>query len=529
MSWNFYTSSGTETSQVGPQGNNGEGVPVGGSTGQIITKKSGTNYDTEWVARDSKIINNKTSAYTPVSSDAGKLITVSSSQNINITINDSLNLLPGQRIDFIQVGAGRLIFIQSGGAVLNRLNSYWGSSSYIAISLICIESNKYALSNATQGLISKAFSWGDGTYGQLGDGTTTDRSASAQITGIDWNSISAGERFSHGIRNNGQLWGWGNGGKVGDNTTTQRNSPVRIGSLTDWSYICQDSERNHTLAIQAGKLWAWGTNTFGQIGNGSSGYAVTCDPTVLQMYGTCSPIGFQYNVINIAEPTQVGSATDWTKVAAGMNHSLGIRNGQLWAWGLNATGQLGTNGSTTYGSYHFPNPVQVGSATDWMEIAAGHDYSLGIKNGGELWAWGNNLDNQLGDGTTTQRNTPVRIGSHSNWTHIAAGRNHSLGIREGMLFAWGNASNGKLGNGTTTPNVASPTQIGSATDWTNVIAARDGSLGIRDTGKLFGWGSTPFPDATNQKTTPTEVSQEIEWVDIAVCQTTSDSHALGLR
>jgi len=89
------------------------------------------------------------------------------------------------------------------------------------------------------------------------------------------------------------------------------------------------------------------------------------------------------------------------KVAAGgdgvtASHSLLIlSDGSLWAWGDNSSGQLGI--STTGGTVN--TPVQVGTDTDWVDIAAGYKFSLGLKSDGSLWAWGDNISGQLGDGT----------------------------------------------------------------------------------------------------------------------------------
>ena len=93
---------------------------------------------------------------------------------------------------------------------------------------------------------------------------------------------------------------------------------------------------------------------------------------------------------------------------------------KLYAWGWNIYGQLG-DGTTT--NRH--TPTQIGTS-DWSSIAAGGNHSLGI-SGGKLYAWGSNYYGQLGDGTTTNRHTPTQIGT-SDWTAIAGGYSHSLGI-----------------------------------------------------------------------------------------------------
>lgn len=100
--------------------------------------------------------------------------------------------------------------------------------------------------------------------------------------------------------------------------------------------------------------------------------------------------------------------------------------------------------------------------SNYQRIKAGGEHSLEIRNG-ELWAWGNNDNGQLGDGTNVQRTVPVRIGSATNWVLVASDRNHSLGIKsDGTLWAWGLNNRGQLGDGSTTDRWT-PVQIGTAT------------------------------------------------------------------
>uniref|UniRef100_UPI003FA75F2E RCC1 domain-containing protein n=1 Tax=Rhabdothermincola sp. TaxID=2820405 RepID=UPI003FA75F2E len=126
-------------------------------------------------------------------------------------------------------------------------------------------------------------------------------------------------------------------------------------------------------------------------------------------------------------PQQVGTGTDWVTVAAGSGHSLAVkRDGTLWSWGYNFSGELGLGDTTDRNT-----PQQVGTGSDWASVAAGSysEHSLAIKTDGTLWAWGHNGDGQLGLGDTTFRYTPQQVGTGTNWVRVAAGGYHTLGIR----------------------------------------------------------------------------------------------------
>jgi alpha-tubulin suppressor-like RCC1 family protein len=200
-----------------------------------------------------------------------------------------------------------------------------------------------------------AWAWGRGTYGVLGDNSTVAKSSPVSVIGdfTDWCQVSAGIQHSLALRQNGTAWAWGSNGqgRLGDNTIVSKLSPVSVvGGFTDW---CQVSAGNsHSLGVREnGTAWAWGCNSFGQLG----------DDTITSQ---SSPVSV------------VGGFTDWCQVSAGGFHSLGTnQEGLVWAWGCNGYGQLGDNTTVSKRS-----PVSVvGDFTDWCQVSAGYKHSLGLR------------------------------------------------------------------------------------------------------------------------------------------------------
>ena len=305
-----------------------------------------------------------------------------------------------------------------------------------------------------------AWAWGCNGYGRLGDNTLTNRSSPVSVVGgfTDWCQVSAGDSHSLGVRSNGTAWAWGINsisGKLGDGTTVSRISPVSVvGGFTDWCRV--SAGYFHSLGLRTnGTLWAWGSNDFGQLGNGTT--TSRTSPALV-----------------------VGGFTDWCWVSAGNNFSLGVRsNGTAWAWGTNNIGQLG-DGTTVNKS----SPVSVvGGFTNWCQVSAGCQHSLAVRSNGTAWAWGNNNVGRLGDGTTVNKSSPVSVvGGFTNWCQVSAGCQHSLAVRSnGTAWAWGCNGQGRLGDGTLTNRTSPVSVIGGFTNWCLISAGDSHSLALRPT------------------------------------------------
>jgi alpha-tubulin suppressor-like RCC1 family protein len=263
------------------------------------------------------------------------------------------------------------------------------------------------------------------------------------------------------------IWAWGNNsfGELGDGTFTQHSSPVHTADVFSGAEITQIVAGGGISAalLSNGTVWTWGDNFFGVLGNGSTGGS--------------HPM-----------PGQVPGLSGITQLAISYNGSdifaLGP-GGVVWGWGLNGEGQLG-NGTTSPSAL----PMQVAGLTAINQIAAGPTYTLALRSNGTVLAWGDNADGQLGDGTTTQHRTPVQVPGLNGIVQVSA-NDPSFAVRfTGTVFAWGRNGNntGVLGLGAIA-DVATPTQIPGLAGITHLTATGDHVLALANSRTVYAWGA----------------------------------------
>jgi alpha-tubulin suppressor-like RCC1 family protein/subtilisin family serine protease len=311
------------------------------------------------------------------------------------------------------------------------------------------------------------YAWGSNSTGELGSGTEFHHSTLPEPVG-DLSSMTAvagggGDRrgaFSLGLKSDGSVWAWGTNpyGQLGDGTYTKKNVPVRVARLSNVKDIA--AGRYHGLALKDdGTVWAWGHGYFGQLGNG--------------------PGTFSDNV-----PTRVEGISGVVAIAAGGYFSLALEgDGTVWAWGRNYAGELG-DGTTN----HRYTPVRVAQLSNVEAIAAGGIHGLALKQDGTVWAWGHGNYGQLGNGTFGNSNVPVKVVNLTGVKDIAAGTVHSVALREdGTVRAWGDNDYGQVGDGTNTSRNA-PVQVANLGNVTDVEAGFGHNLALREDGTVRAWG-----------------------------------------
>ncbi len=330
--------------------------------------------------------------------------------------------------------------------------------------------------------------WGENDYGQLGDGTETRRKAPVRVKGPGGTGVLTGvvavgsvSRTSLAVRSDGTVWAWGenNKGQVGDGTTTDRTTPVAVkgpgGTGVLGGVVAVSGGYEFSVALKAdGTVWGWGANDDGQLGNGTT--------------------------TNSAVPVQVKGLAGVVAVAGGVDgyHALALKaDGTIWAWGDNYDGQIG-NGTTV--DAVLPTQVKgaggAGVLTSMVAIAAGETHSLALRSDGTVWAWGYNGYGQLGDGTTDTRTTPDKVTDLGGAASaIGSGSSHSLAVRtDGTVHAWGNNGDGQLGDGTTSERTK-PVRvrgINRGSGVSGVLGGRYHSVAVRSDGQIRSWGDNDY-------------------------------------
>ncbi|GIE34140.1 chromosome condensation regulator RCC1 [Actinoplanes italicus] len=388
------------------------------------------------------------------------------------------------------------------------------------VQLVAGDSHTCGLKNTGQ-----AFCWGMGSNGQLGDGSTTNRSAATPVqmpSGVQFTEITLGESHTCAIGNDSKAycWGMGLGGRLGDGTESDRSAPVPVDMPSGVSFRGISGTGHHTCAIgNDSKTYCWGQNSHGQVGDGT----------------TTSRLG----------PVQVNSPSGviFTQVAAGYSHTCAIGNdSKTYCWGMGQHGEIGDgslNGRTS------PVPVDVPAGVIFTELAPGgavHSCALGNDN--KTYCWGDNSYAQLGNGNFAIQSRPVSVNmppgiifqrltvsasqtcamgsdnrpwcwgrfagmdhpapvavdppSGTSFYRVTAGANHTCALANpyNNAYCWGSGHSGQLGNNQNSGQSA-PVEVLEAgqappgpggSRLTRVFAGGSHLCGLDENAKAYCWG-----------------------------------------
>jgi alpha-tubulin suppressor-like RCC1 family protein len=343
--------------------------------------------------------------------------------------------------------------------------------------------------------------WGFNGDGELGNNSTTDSSTPVEVTGIGGSGfltgvleVSAGDYFTCARLSSGVVC-WGNNyyGQLGNGASSfpAANSPVPIqvvgvgntGTLPAMSQLSAGGW--HACARNSsGNIFCWGDNFSGQLGDGSSGSE------------SSSPV----QVMNSSTPAD--TVNDATSVSAGGGHTCAIRStDKVWCWGDDYYGQLGDNGSGSGAKEVYP--VQSTGAPDAAQVSAGVSSTCMLGTGtwaGQVWCWGLNASGQLGDDDYVNSSLAVQVvgvddvGNLSGVTQLSVGAAQVCARRsDSSVVCWGSNGSGELGDGTLNGAIT-PVVTGLPANNASTVSAggdqnRNHSCALAGDGTIYCWGS----------------------------------------
>jgi len=367
------------------------------------------------------------------------------------------------------------------------------------------------------------YAWGEGSGGEVGDNGGVDRKSPVQVKGINNVGFLSNINYLNGSTGSHVLalvkdtviW-WGSW--TGASGTITSKYPIYLSANAGNAKFYDVKEVNSgvfvSYAIKTdGTLWSWGLDDYGKLGDNNVANSNKTYP--VQVVSNTSPFSPLTNIIS---------------VSAGDDHAIALRSdGTVWAWGLNASGQLGNNTTTdSYRAVQVKNSTNTGFLTGIKQIAAIDAGALALDSNDRLWAWGDNWAGQLGIDYNiyANRKLPTRVsgiggtGYLSNILEIKGGNSHSLVLlKDGTVVTFGSNEYGQLGQNVspgTTFQKWEPTRVvatsggGNLTKIARIYRGDNFNYAADSLGNLYTWGDNAKGELgignTTQKIRPVSLS-----------------------
>jgi len=340
------------------------------------------------------------------------------------------------------------------------------------------------------------------------------------------------ESFSLALRDDGTVWAWGSNyfGQLGQGypedrsdilTPVQVKGPKGLGFLTDIIDIAAGN--SFAMALKKdGTVWTWGGNVKGTLGahlgdGGHVRYPVQVMQAVADVHGYDSPL------------------SGVVAIAAGGTHAVALtKDGYVKCWGDNRRGQVWGIKEENYFDYAYGTDVTKAKA-----IAAGEMHSLAVTEDGRVWGWGWNRNFSLGNkffGKVTPRPMSKLTGEDlTGVIAVAAGRQHSIALKsDGTVWAWGNNNYGQLGDNSTKER-GKPVQVKSVDGKGNLLnvtsisvgACGDHTLALTKDGKVYAWGRNDQYQLGDNSSTDRKTPVQVRYANSAATVSNVTSISAG--
>lgn len=403
---------------------------------------------------------------------------------------------------------------QSGTKILSHI-VHWGLFLSLTLGATVVQAvapsittgNRFTCAMNSAGTIQ---CWGINSLGQLGNGGTGNSSVPVGVSSLSSGALGISSANMHSCAVTGAggvlCWGSNSSGQLGNGTIGGFSSlPVAVSGLSSGVIAVAVGEYHSCALTNSGAVLCWGDNENGGLGNGATAAAI---PTPVAVSGLSSGV---------------------IAIAAGSLYSCALTSsGAVRCWGRNSLGELGNGGSTTTckqtNGADVPcstTPVTVsGLSSGVVAISAGYGHTCAVTSAGGAWCWGGNQDGELGNGggtTTCQLSngtftpcstTPVAVsGLSSGVITIAAsgqgnGFPHTCAVTStGGAWCWGNNGSGQLGNGNRTWSSTPVAVSGLSTGVIAIAAANGHTCAVMDIGSARCWGNNSYGQLGNGTTT----------------------------
>jgi alpha-tubulin suppressor-like RCC1 family protein len=390
-----------------------------------------------------------------------------------------------------------------------------------------------------------AYCWGANSRGQLGDGTTTDRSSPVAVSGgLVFRTISAGAWHTCGVTTGGAAycWGFNYAGALGDGTLETRTSPVAVGGGLSFATI--SSGDGHTCGVSSdGAAYCWGNGDYGQLGDGTSRQHFPWGP----------------NIVRTAPVAVLGGLT-FLSVGVGSSHSCGLTSsGTAYCWGSGHLGQLGDGVVDTEMDLRLyrrrSTPGVVAGGLSFRALSTRDDHVAGVTTGGAVYTWGSSHSTYSPTGGEWQPTLVAGLtsvdaiaeggyracalmagGSVQCWNYgnsavavpggivfraLTVGYSHACGLTAGGdAYCWGSNRYGQVGDGTTGADLRTPVAVAEGLGLRTVVAGTDYTCGLVANGAAYCWGKNGQGQlgdgTTDSSTSPAAVAGSLTFQVISV-------------
>jgi alpha-tubulin suppressor-like RCC1 family protein len=307
---------------------------------------------------------------------------------------------------------------------------------------------------------NRAYCWGWAVFGQLGNGTTTQRLRPAAVAGtLRFHQVSAGTDHTCGVTPayRAYCWGINTNGELGDGTTTNRLTPVPVAGGHLFRRV--DAGVSHTCGVSYpdNRGYCWGYNNEGELGDGTFTKRLT--------------------------PVAVTGGRQFRQVEAGYDHTCGVTTSdEAFCWGWNNYGQLGDSSSASFRK----TPSRVAGMHRFRQLDAGLDFTCAVTTSDRAFCWGYGRDGQIGDGKTYLRFWPKAVAGGLSFSRVTTGFIHTCGETTlNRAYCWGI---GAVGDGTQGPRLT-PVAVAGGLYFSQLSAGSGQTCGKTPAGVAYCWGS----------------------------------------